>query len=148
MRLLRSVAFFVVCISLCAVGCYRNRDATANSSTARADATPAIVDGPRLLSANALYRDFQNNPVDAGNKYVDKTVVLEGLRGNVILHSDDAGAAVHIADSSRSNALILNFTDRNDLTGINPGQKFRFRCTVNKYEYSIVWMEDCTIERG
>lgn len=123
----------------------------ASSEKAGAYATPGIVDGPRLLSANAVYRDFQNNPNDASNKYVGKTLVLEGLRGDVVLSSDGVSAAVHIADSGysgRSNALILSFSDRNELAGINRGQKFRFRCAVKNYEYSIVWMEYCTIERG
>ena len=114
--------------------------------------TPAVkvqpLDGPRLLSANALYREFQDNPIDASNKYAGKTVVLEGLRGDIVLRSDGVGAAVHIADSGRPNALILRFSDRNDLASIDRGQKFRFRGTVKSYEYSIVWMEDCTIEGG
>ena len=151
MRLLRSVALLVVCINLCAVGCYKNEDRGAAGSSAKAGAdanTPAIVDGPRLLSANALYREFQNNPVDASNKYAGKTVVLEGLRGDIVFSSDSVSAAVHIADSGKSNALILSFPDRNDLAGINQGQKFRFRCTMKDYKYSLVWMEDCTIERG
>jgi len=119
-----------------------------SSTKAGADAnTPVLVDGPSLLSANALYRDFRNNPIDASNKYEGKTVVLEGLRGDIVLHSDGVSAAVHIADSGRPNALILSFSNRNDLAGINRGQKFRFRCTVEKYEYSIVWMQDCTIDR-
>ncbi len=152
MGLLRTVALLVVCINLCAVvGCYKNEDrgAASNSSKAGADTnTPEIVDGPRLLSANALYREFQNNPIDASNKYAGKTVVLEGLRGDIVLTSDGVGAAVHIADGGKPNALILSFSDRNDLAGINQGQKFRFRCTVRDFKYSLVWMEDCTIERG
>lgn len=149
MGLLRSVALLVVCISLCATGCYKKEDrGAANSAEAGSDANkPVVVDDPRLLSANALYREFQNNPVDARNKYGGKTVVLEGLRGDIVSPPDEVYAAVHIADSGRPNALILSFSNRNDLAGINRSQKFRFRCTVKKYEYSIVWMEDCTIER-
>ena len=149
MRLLKSVALLVICLNLCAVGCYRNENRRAGDSAkgaAGAD-TPDIVDGPRLLSANALYREFQSNEIDANNKYSGKTVVLEGLRGDIVTSSDGVSAAVHIADSGKPNALILSFPDRNDLAGINPGQKFRFRCTMKDYKYLIVWMSDCTIER-
>lgn len=147
MDLRRSVALLVVCTNFWAVGCHKNQD-RGSSAGAGADADkPAIVDDVRLLSANVLYRDFQNNPVDASNKYVGKTVVIEGLLGEVRLHYDDVGAGVHIADSGRPNALILNFPDRNNLAGIDRGQKFRFKCTVNEYKHSIVWLEDCTTER-
>jgi hypothetical protein len=61
--------------------------------------------------------------------------------------SDGVQAAVHIADRAKSNALILLFPDRNLLRGTEKGQRFRFRCTVDKYEHSIVWMEDCSVER-
>lgn len=108
---------------------------------------PSISSGVNLLSANALYREFQANPVDASNRYAGKAVALEGLRGEMILTSDGVQAAVHIVDGSRSNALILVFSDRNQLSGINKGQRFRFKCMVDKYEYSIVWMEDCSIDR-
>jgi hypothetical protein len=108
---------------------------------------PIVAEGVDLPSANVLYREFQDNPVDASNQYVGKAVVLDGLRGEVILRSDGIGAVVHIADRGRSNALILSFNDRNELSGLKPGQRFRFKCLVGKYEYSIVWLEDCSIER-
>jgi hypothetical protein len=108
---------------------------------------PIVAEGVNLPSANVLYREFQDNPVDASNQYVGKAVILDGLRGEVILRSDGVGAAVHIADRGKSNALILSFNDRNELSGIKPGQRFRFRCLVEKYEYLIVWLEDCSIER-
>jgi hypothetical protein len=106
--------------------------------------TPA---GANILSANALFREFQNNAVEAADRYVGQSVTLEGLRGDLILMSDGVQAAVHIADRAKSNALILLFPDRNLLRGTEKGQRFRFRCTVDKYEYAIVWMEDCSVER-
>jgi hypothetical protein len=113
-----------------------------------ANTNPApVVDGPGLLSANILYREFQTNPVDASNKYVGKALVLEGIVSNILLRSDGVGAVVHISDRGNSKALILSFPRRNDLAGISLGQKLRFRCTLEKYEYSIVWMEeDCEIQ--
>jgi hypothetical protein len=108
---------------------------------------PVVVAGADILSANALYRAFQDNEVDATNRYTGRAVTLEGLRGDVIVMSDGVKAAVHIADRGKSNALILPFSDRNQLRGVEMGQRFRFRCTVEKYEYLIVWMADCSIER-
>jgi hypothetical protein len=99
-----------------------------------------------LLSANVLYREFQNNPVDAIARYVDRAVILEGRRGQTVLLSDGVGAAVHIADGGRPNALILSFPDRRQLKGIDSGAAFRFRCTVTQYEFGTVWMGDCSIE--
>jgi hypothetical protein len=108
---------------------------------------PSVAAGANILSANALYREFQDNEVGATNRYVGRAVTLEGLRGDVIVMSDGVKAAVHIADRAKSNALILPFPDRNLLRGLEKGQRFRFTCTVDKYEYLIVWMEDCSIER-
>ncbi len=110
-------------------------------------AVAARKSASNFLSANALHREFHNYPVDASNRYVGKTVTLEGLRGDMILTSDGVQAAVHIVDGSQSNALILVFSDRNQLKDINQGERFRFKCTVGKYEYSIVWMDDCSIVR-
>jgi hypothetical protein len=104
---------------------------------------PTIVGG--LLSANALYRAFESNADDASAKYVGQAMVLEGLRGDVIRISDGVSAAVHISDRHISNALILSFPDRTQLAGIEPGAKFRFRCTIKQFEYLIVWMENCSI---
>jgi hypothetical protein len=101
-----------------------------------------------LLSANALYREFQNNPVDASAKYVDQAVVLQGRRGEMILLSDGVGAAVHIADGDRPNALILSFPNRKQLKGLDRDATFRFKCTVTKYEFGTVWMQGCSIEAG
>jgi hypothetical protein len=102
--------------------------------------------GATLLSANALYREFRANPVDATDRYAGRAVVLEGLRGEMILLSDGVQAAVHVAEGRTTNALILLFSDRNQLRGINPGQRFRFTCVVDKYQNPTVWMEDCSVE--
>jgi hypothetical protein len=102
--------------------------------------------GATALSANALYREFQNNPVDATDRYAGRAVLLEGLRGEMILLSDGVQAAVHVAEGTRTNALILLFSDRNQLRGINLGQRFRFRCVVDKYQNPTVWMDDCSVE--
>lgn len=107
---------------------------------------PNTAANETLPSANALYREFQDNALDATDRYVGRAVVLEGLRGEMILMPDGVQAAVHVADGRRTNALILLFSDRNQLRGINRGQRFRFKCVVEKYEYSTVWMEDCSIE--
>jgi hypothetical protein len=107
---------------------------------------PIVDAGANVLSANALYRAFQDNEVDATKRYVGRVVSLEGLRGDVIM-MDGVKAAVHIADRGKSNALILQFSDRGLLRGIEKGQRFRFRCRVEQYEYLIVWMEECSIER-
>jgi len=98
-----------------------------------------------LPSANALVREFEDDPINASDLYVGKAVTLEGVRGKVILGSDEISAAVHIADRGKPNALILSFPDRNELAGVKMGQMFRFTCTVAKFEYGYVWLEDCAI---
>ena len=110
--------------------------------------SPGPNSGADPLSANALYREFQDNPVDATDRYAGRAVILEGLRGEMILAPDGVQAAVHVPDGSRSNALILAFSDRNQLRGIGRGQRFRFKCVVDKYQSPVLWMEDCSIERA
>lgn len=141
-------------VALHSVGWLKSKDDSAeqaakapNSREGVSTNSPLVVDGPRLLSANVLYREFQNNPVDASNKYVGKTLVLEGVVSNILLLHGGVGAVVHVHDSGNPKALILTFPRRDDLAGISLGQRLRFRCTVAKYEYSIVWMEeDCEVQ--
>lgn len=99
------------------------------------------------ISASAMYQEFQRNPVDASNKYVGKAPVMEGIVSKILLLSDGVGAAVHIADNAGpARALILDFPNRNVLTGVSVGTKLRFRCTVSKFEHEIVWMaRDCEV---
>lgn len=98
-----------------------------------------------LPSANALFREFENDPINAIDRYVGKAVTLEGARGQIILGSDGTSAAVHIPDRDKPNALILSFPDRNELAGVKKGQAFRFTCTVKKFEYGHIWLDDCAI---
>jgi hypothetical protein len=77
-------------------------------------ANSAGADAVRVLSANALYRAFQENEAAAAARYVGKFVTLEGLRGDVILRDDGKSAAVHISDRGNSNALILSFPNGNE----------------------------------
>jgi len=98
-----------------------------------------------LPSASALYREFEDDPITAIDRYVGKAVTLEGVRGKVILDSEGISAAVHIADRGKPNALILSFPDRNELAGVKKGQTFRFTCMVKKFEFGNVWLEDCAI---
>ncbi len=110
-------------------------------------ANSAGGEAPRVLSANALYRTFEEHEADAVHRYAGKFVTLEGLRGNLILRDDGKGAAVHISDRHISNALILSFPDRNELSEVKRGQRFVFTCKVDKFEYLSLWLEDCHLGR-
>jgi hypothetical protein len=106
-------------------------------------ANSAGGEAPRVLSANVLYRAFQENEADAANRYAGRFVTLEGLRGDVIFRDDGKSAAVHVPDRGTSNALILSFPNRNELSGVSKGQRFVFTCGVRKFEYLMLWLEDC-----
>ena len=132
------------------LGSSSDQAANPSGQTTSLDPTdpPAVTQASAdIMSANAIYREFQDNAVDATNRYEGRSVNLEGLRGDLVLISDGVQAAVHIADRAKPNALILTFPDRNLVRGIERGERFRFRCTVDKYEFGIVWMDDCSIER-
>jgi hypothetical protein len=101
--------------------------------------------GP-LLSAVALYREFDKDSAAALARYAGRTLVLEGRRGTLIPLSD-GGAAVHIADGFRSRALVLTFGTLSEVSGISEGAQFRFRCTVESFDYLYVHMQDCSIVR-
>jgi hypothetical protein len=111
-----------------------------------ATTTPSAGDAGPLLSANALYREFNQDSKAALGRYAGKTLVLEGRRGTLIPLSD-GGAAIHIADGFTSRALVLVFGDLRDVTGISEGAPFRFTCTVESFDYLYVHMEDCSIVR-
>ena len=108
-------------------------------------ATPPAGDPP-LSTAVALYREFAKDYKAALNRYAGKTLVLEGRRGDLIQLSD-GGAAIHIADGFRSRALVLVFGNMKEVSGIGEGAQFRFRCTVEGFDYQYVQMKDCSIVR-
>ena len=56
-------------------------------------------------------------------------------------------AAIHIADGSRSRALVLVFPQRTQVDGIPAGAQFRFKCTLVHFDYQYVYMENCAIVR-
>ena len=112
----------------------------------RKPATVAPDDAGPLLSANALYREFDRDSNAALARYAGRTLVLEGRRGTLIPLSD-GGAAIHIADGFRTRALVLVFNDLKEVSGIGEGAQFRFRCTVESFDYLYVHLENCSIVR-
>ena len=102
--------------------------------------------GGPVLSAVALYREFKRDEAAALARYRGKTLVLEGLRGELIELSD-GGAAIHVPDGFTARALVLVFADLNEVRGIPEGAKFRFKCTVESFDYQYVHMENCSIVR-
>jgi len=102
--------------------------------------------GEPLSSAVALYREFNKDEKAALNRYAGRPLVLEGRRGDLIQLSD-GGAAIHIADGFTSRALVLVFRDQREVSGIGEGTQFRFRCTVESFDYLYVHMKDCSIVR-
>lgn len=98
-------------------------------------------------SANAFYREFHKDPDRAASRYKGKQITLEGKRGKLISMSS-GGAAIHIADGLKSNALVLVFDDRRQMNDVNEGDLFRFRCTVADFNYSYVYMVDCSVVRN
>jgi hypothetical protein len=124
---------------------YRAR-LTRDGKRKTATAAPPPSDAGPLLSANALYREFNKDATSALGRYAGKRLVLEGRRGTLIPLSD-GGAAVHIADGFTSRALVLVFADPKDVSGINEGEPFRFTCTVESFDYQYVHMNDCSVVR-
>jgi hypothetical protein len=42
---------------------------------------------------------------------------------------------------------VLVFEDLRQVNGLAEGQQFRFRCTVESFDYLYVHLEDCSIVR-
>lgn len=106
---------------------------------------PAIV-ASNVPSANLLYREYIANEKAASAKYDGTNVEIEARLGNQI-KTDDGGAAIHIANDGNQKALIASFPDASAVAGIEQGELFRLRCRVRKFEYQILWLEACEIER-
>lgn len=96
-----------------------------------------------ILSANRLYREFNDNPMDATHKYQGKTVAVEGLVGQ-IKPSDHGDAVVHIPDET-PDSIIAEFPRQDDLRGINVGDKIQLQCAFDKYEFKRLWLSFCTL---
>lgn len=109
---------------------------------------PAAAPGSEgsVLSAVALYRAFKQDEAAALARYQGKTLVLEGLRG-ALIELSDGGAAVHVPDGFTARALVSMFADLNEVRGIPEGAKFRFKCTVESFDYQYVHMKDCSVVR-
>ncbi len=97
--------------------------------------TPPGDAGP-LLSANALYREFNKDSNAALGRHAGKMLVLEGRRGTLIELSD-GGAAIHIADGFTSRALVLVFRDLREVSGISEGAQFRFQMHRGELRLSV-----------
>jgi hypothetical protein len=102
-------------------------------------------EGP-LLSAVALYREFKKDENGALARHVGKTLVLDGLRGNLIALSD-GGAAIHVPDGFQPRALVLYFRELKEVSELAEGAQFRFRCTVKNFDYQYVQLDDCSLVR-
>jgi hypothetical protein len=124
---------------------YRARMTRDGKQKPTARSSPAPDEGP-LLSANALYREFDRNSSAALKRHGGKTLVLEGRRGALVPLSG-GGAAIHVPDSHTARALVLVFADVKQVNGIGEGVQFRFRCTVAHFDYQYVYMENCAIVR-
>jgi hypothetical protein len=124
---------------------YRARLTRDGKEKPAARSSAARDEGP-LLSANALYREFERDSSGALKRYAGKTLVLEGRRG-ALVPLGDGGAAIHIPDGATSRALVLVFPDRKQADGIKEGAQFRFSCTVVHFDYQYVYMENCAIAR-
>ncbi len=124
---------------------YRARLTRDGTRTPAPAATSGNDTGP-LLSANALYREFDRDANAALQRYAGKTLVLEGRRGTLIPLSD-GGAAIHIADGFRSRALVLSFRNLSEVSDIGEGAQFRFTCTVESFDYLYVHLNDCSVVR-
>jgi hypothetical protein len=124
---------------------YRARMTRDGKQKPTARSSPAPDEGP-LLSANALYREFDRDSSAALKRHGGKTLVLEGRRGALVPLSG-GGAAIHVPDSHTARALVLVFADVKQVNGIGEGVQFRFRCTVAHFDYQYVYMENCAIVR-
>lgn len=121
-----------------------NRDGKSKEASVPANPLHTKDDPP--LSAVALYRSFIQNENAAAARYVGSTQVLEGRRGTKIELSS-GGVAVHIPDGFTMPALVLVFEDVRAVDGIETGEKFRFSCRLQKFEYRYLHMENCTVVR-
>ena len=124
---------------------YRARMTRDGKQKPTARSSPVRDEG-RLLSANALYREFEKDSSAALKRHGGKTLVLEGRRGALVPLSG-GGAAIHVPDGRTARALVLVFADVKQVNKIGEGVQFRFRCTVAHFDYQYVYMENCAIVR-
>jgi hypothetical protein len=85
----------------------------------------------------------QERPFPTGNCNPSRAR-FTAARG-VLIPLSDGGAAIHIGDGFTSRTLVLVFANLRDVSGIDEGAQFRFRCTVESFDYLYVHMEECSI---
>lgn len=111
-----------------------------------AASSSAVKDEGPPLSAVVLYREFKQNQDAALKKYGGTTQMLEGKRGTRIDLSD-GGVAIHIPDGYTARALVLMFSDPQQVEGLEEDAKFRFKCRVANFDYQYLNMDNCTVVR-
>ena len=89
---------------------------------------------------------FKQNQDAALKKHGGTTQMLEGKRGTRIDLSG-GGVAIHIPDGYTARALVLMFSDPQQVEGIEENAQFRFRCTVANFDYQYLNMDNCTVVR-
>lgn len=125
-----------IVLTVASLGC---RHLSPGGSSSRVGDSASVTS----LSANRLYREFNDNAIDATQKYQGKTVALEGVVGQMI-RLDHGNTAVHIPDE-RPNSIIAVFPRQDDLRGIKVGDKIQLQCAFDKYEFKTVWMSFCVL---
>ncbi|MCC6336770.1 MAG: hypothetical protein IT380_22610 [Myxococcales bacterium] len=124
---------------------YRSRLKRGKQKAPAAGAPSAKASEP-VPSAAALYREFKKDPDGASKRHAGKTLVLEGLRGNLIPMSD-GGAAIHVPDGTQPRALVLVFNELAAVKELPVGALFRFQCTVEHFDYQYVYLTGCVLPR-
>ena len=81
------------------------------------------------LSADRLYREFTDNPIDATARYQGNTVALEGLVSQIV-QLERGEAAVHLAEGGNRIA-IATFPRQDDLRGVHTGDEIQLRCAFD-----------------
>lgn len=125
-----------IVLTVAAIGC--SSPSPRESSESAGEGSSAST-----LSADRLYREFTDNPIDATAKYQGNTVALEGLVSQIV-QLERGEAAVHLADGGNRIAIAA-FPRQDDLRGVHTGDKIQLRCAFDKYEFETVWLSFCTL---
>lgn len=95
-------------------------------------------------SVDSLIEAYENNALEADNKYKDKKIEVEGIV-NSVENDINGDYYVKLYDSSKYDHILCYFANQDELSTLNSGDKITITGTCLGDPYIYVKLSDCEI---
>lgn len=107
---------------------------------------PSITDGATKVDYKTLYKDYEDNAINADKKYRDKKLVLTGSIANIDRDISQSPYITFNVDEYGAKSIKMSFGDDDTVAALKKGQKVTVVGTCNgSFMSTIVTLSDCAI---